>query len=187
MPENVSIFKGLSYLSPSRVLSQMSKVPFAQLPLQHLMGEKVYEIEEQYRKIPYIDWQESEVFQSGTIPKDTVEFWSKVKDFKSVDDNFVFRDLANYCLACLSLPVSNSFVERVFSQVTFVKSKQRNRLSTKMLDSVIRIKSFLNSRHKCCRDLKVTQEMIKRFSADIYSESSTDTDSEQLDILTQLS
>ena len=68
----MAIFKGLSYLAPSRVLSQVDKVPFAELPLQHLMFQKSVEIEEQYRKISHVNWKETETFETGTIPRETV-------------------------------------------------------------------------------------------------------------------
>ena len=170
----MAIFKGLSYLAPSRVLSQVDKVPFAELPLQHLMFQKSVEIEEQYRKISHVNWKETETFETGTIPRETVEFWSKVRNFKTVQGQFAFRDLADYCLTCLSLPFANAFVERVFSLVTYVKNKQRNRMSTKNLN--------LNSRKKCCKDLKVSQSMLNKFSTEnMYA--SSEPDSEDLDLL----
>jgi len=46
------------------------------------------------------------------------------------------------------LPSSNAFVERVFSQVTCMKTKSRNRLATATLDAILMIKFYLLS--QCC-------------------------------------
>jgi hypothetical protein len=43
--------------------------------MQHLVQEKIDEIDNQYRSILYVNWQESGTFEDG-IPTDTVSFWS---------------------------------------------------------------------------------------------------------------
>ncbi len=48
LPTSKDIFKGLSYLHPSRVLSQVMRVPLNSLPMQHLIREKFEEIDNQY-------------------------------------------------------------------------------------------------------------------------------------------
>ena len=45
LPPSKDIFNGLSYLQPSRILSQTARVPLASLPMQHLISEKVQEID----------------------------------------------------------------------------------------------------------------------------------------------
>ena len=73
-----------------------------------------------------------------------------------------------YCLACLSLPVSNAVVERIFSVVSAVKTKSRNRMTLSMLDAIIRIRTYLMERDKCCRDFVVTHAMLQRFTVDMH-------------------
>ena len=186
LPESKAVFKGLSFLTPSKVLSQVDKVPFAQLPLQHLFGDKEQEIEDQYRKVNYVAWSETELFQKTEVPKSPIEFWSKVRDYKNAEEQFAFRDLADYCLACHTLPISNACVERVFSRVTFVKNKHRNRLSTKMLDSILRIKSYLSNRNICCKDFKISQKMIEKCTKDMYKDTASDGEEDLFEVLREL-
>ncbi len=139
LPENKNVLKGLSLLHPSKILNQFSRSTFEQLPLQHLLGSQVSEIEEQFRKICFVDWGE-EVF-GGNIPQDTVEFWLGVRKFKNAAGTEAFKSLASYALSCLSMPLSNAVVERIFSTVTVTKTKLRNKMQMPMLDALLRIKT----------------------------------------------
>ena len=113
LPPSKDIFNGLSYLRPSRILSQTARAPLASLPMQHHINEKVQEIDNQYRYILYVDWQESGVFKDG-IPTEAVSFWSGVLDYRNLVGNSTYGDLAAYALACLTTPTSNAVVERIF-------------------------------------------------------------------------
>jgi len=53
--ENLKIFEGLSALHPIKVFSQPVELPFSQLPLKFFAGQHVYKIEEQIRKICFVD------------------------------------------------------------------------------------------------------------------------------------
>lgn len=53
------------------------------------------------------------------------------------------EELAGYGLSCLTIPVSNAVVERIFSHVTAVKTKVRNRMNLKLLESVLKIHTTL--------------------------------------------
>ena len=54
------------------------------------------------------------------IPKDTVQFWVGVKEYKKCNHESLYEDFAKYALSCLSTPVSNAVVERVFSAVACI-------------------------------------------------------------------
>ena len=125
--EATDLFKVLSGLHPIRVLKANARVPFGQLPLAHLRAAKSDQIEEQYRKIVHRNWEEEPVF-NGALPDDTVKFWSGIYHFQNSLGQNPFQELANYALACLTNPVSNAVVERMFSQVTAVKTKLRNQM-----------------------------------------------------------
>ena len=71
----------------------------------------------------------------------------------------MFTELADYALSCLSIPISTAVVERVFSQVTFIKNKQRNRLKVPMLDALLTIKSHLQVRDMCCKHFQVKEDI----------------------------
>lgn len=181
LPVAKDIFRELSAFTPRKVLSQVERVPFTNLPLPHLRSCNEDIIEEQYRKILHVTWAEESIFY-GEIPSDSVSFWSRVQQYKTSSGKYVFRELSDYALACLTTPVSNAVVERIFSTVTNVKTKSRNRLHTDMLDAIIRIRSYLQFQSKCCKDFKVTTRMLELFnSAIMYG--TTDQQEETEDVL----
>jgi hypothetical protein len=62
-------------------------------------------------------------------------------------------------------PVSNAVVERTFSLVTAVKTKQCNRMGLELLNAIIRIRSKLQFAEICCINFKVTKRMLELFTA----------------------
>ena len=105
------------------MLSQIGRVPLAKLPMQYLMVDKLSEIDNQYRNIFLVNWRDEPVFKDG-IPQEAVPFWSGVLQYQNSVQEFPFADLAAYALACLTTPTNNAVVERIFSYVTNVKTKQ---------------------------------------------------------------
>ena len=51
-------------------------------------------------------------------------FWSKSATLKNAGGELIMKDLAEFALKVYSLPISNALVERVFSKVTSVKTKE---------------------------------------------------------------
>ena len=164
LPATSNVFKGLSALHPRKVLNVATRVPVSQLPLPHLRFEKVNEIEEQYRKIVHRDWKEDSSFD-GTIPDTTVAFWSRVADVQTSLGDKPFKELATYALNCLTTPVSNAVVERSFSLLAAIKTKQRNRMKLELMNAIIRIRSKLQFGENCCVDFKTTRRMLELFTA----------------------
>ncbi|KAG7159827.1 putative hAT family C-terminal dimerization region-containing protein 16 [Homarus americanus] len=102
------------------------------------------------------------------FPEMLYSLWSGVLQYKNSTDKRPFEELGTYAMACLTTPTSNAVVERIFSTVTNVKTKSRNRLGSEMLDAIIRVRSHLQFQG-CCRDFKVTPHMMELFnSANIY-------------------
>ncbi len=135
LPTSTAIFKGLSAFSPYKVLSQTERLTFKDLPLPHLRKTKEDDIEQQYRKTVYLSLEEESV-SNGKIPKDAVSFWAGVLQYNNSTGNRPFKELGEYAMACLTIPTSNAVVERIFSSVTCVKTKLRNRLSSTILDAI---------------------------------------------------
>eukprot|EP00795_Rhopilema_esculentum_P002576 gene2576-769_t len=174
LPSTKNAFRGISHLHPGKVLSQTDRLPFNNLPFPHLRAVKSDVLEEQYRKVLLINWVDENVFK-GEIPDSTVAFWLGVLQYQNFLGSKPFKELAEYALSCLSLPVSNAIVERVFSYVTAIKTKQRNRMSSKVLDTIVRIRTHLHFTGRCCKDFKATDKMLELFnSKDMYDESNID-------------
>ena len=73
LPSSTAVFRGLSGLSPSKILSQAARLPFDELPSQHLMGDSKDEIQNQYKKIILNIWRDEPIFGSE-LPKDSATF-----------------------------------------------------------------------------------------------------------------
>ncbi len=84
-------------------------------------------LEEDFRKMKLISWKSH----------DTAAFWLEVLLYQDALGNQVFKELAEGVLRMLCLPISNGEVERVFSQVSLVKDKKRNRMKMDTLEAVL--------------------------------------------------
>lgn len=161
LPPAKETFKSLALLSPGTVLNQANRASMAALPFLHLVESNIDQVEDQYRKLVCVNWAEQEVFAGGGLPSDTEEFWCGVLKHES------FKDLALYALTCMITPISNATVERVFSIVTAIKTKPRNRMQLAMLDALVRLRTTFIVSGKCCTDFEITPRMLKDFKSDI--------------------
>jgi len=166
LPSSENVFAGLSLLSPVKVLNQLDRARFEDLPFLHLLGEKVSTIEEQYRKIVLIDWSSEPVFKGSSVPKETLPFWEGIRKTQ-------MKELAEYALTCLLTPASNAGIERIFSLVTSTKTKPRNKLGVASLDAIIRVKSHVFNQGKCCNDFTVTKQMLELCTSDVLYATNT--------------
>lgn len=99
-----------------------------------------------------------EIFQSN-VQTDAELFWIKIR---SLED---FKELAEYALNCLTTPVSNATVDGIFSLVTNVKTKVRNRMGLNLLDSIVCIRSKLHMSVKCCNTFTPSLMMLQKFNS----------------------
>lgn len=74
------------------------------------------------------------------------------KELSTLTDEFgdlYFTVLPLFALTILSLPTSNADVERIFSKVNLIKTKQRNKISTSTLTSLIIASEMVKSKGGC--------------------------------------
>ena len=137
LPDQKNRFGGLQALAPSKVLSQLEKVPFNNFSFLHILGQPAATCKEQYCKTLFHPWaEEISIFPDGIIAQDIVQFWVQIRKFKDAVGNYVYRELAQHAWTCLITPVSNAVVEKMFSHVSNIKNKTRNRLKMDMLDTI---------------------------------------------------
>jgi hypothetical protein len=72
---------------------------------------------------------------------DANDFWANVAQMKGGDGTLLFRLVTTFVFDILSLPYSSANVERIFSAVNLIKTKNRNRLSTDALVGLLHAKS----------------------------------------------
>ena len=76
-----------------------------------------------------------------------------------------FPTISKLVKSVLSLPHSNAEVERLFSQVTLIKTRQRNKLKTKTLDALLMAKHGLPS---TCFSFVPDQAMYSSLNSSMY-------------------
>ena len=81
--------------------------------------------------------------------KDVVTFWGNLGKMTDTSGESRFPTISKLSKTLLSLPHSNADVERIFSQVTLIKTKTRNKLKTETLDALILVKQGLPCVCKC--------------------------------------
>lgn len=93
-------------------------------------------------------------------------FWKTVSEKKRGDGTFIFPTLSKFVKSLFCLPHSSANVERIFSTINLLKTKQRNRCNTETLEGLLHAKnSFKKS---CCYDFKVTPDHLKLFNNSMY-------------------
>jgi len=146
-------------------LSTIKKISIEDLPTALLEKNDLTEIENQLRKLPFIDW--SSHFADQIIESSTA-FWSNVRVHKDVGGSQPFEKLAKFALKILSLPLSNAVVERVFSVMNATKTKPRNKLNFMMLDAILRIRTHFHARKICCHKFVPSKIMYEKFTSKMY-------------------
>jgi len=79
------------------------------------------------------------------------DFWHKVSEIKNPsEDKNMYENIVKLAQLCLTLPHSNTDVERLFSLVTNIKTKHWNKLKSQIVAALTRIKlDFKNKRQNC--------------------------------------
>ena len=150
------------------------------------MVDKMAEVDIQYRNILQVNWKETAVFNEG-IPTDAIQFGSGMAEYRNLLGEHAFEDLSQYALSCLTTPVRNAVVERIFSLVASVKTKPRNRMSSNLLESVVRIRSHLCYGERCCEDFVATPRTLALFNTEtMYKANVTDIDETDIDGMVDL-
>lgn len=93
-------------------------------------------------------------------------FWEKVNLLKKGNDTQVFPLITHFVKGILCLPHSSANVERVFSTINIIKTKQRNRCSTETLDKLLHAKNYM--KNSTCVDFQVEKEHLNIFNQNIY-------------------
>ena len=104
---------------------------------------------------------------------DSIKFWVAVSKIRNAIDNQEFLDLSAFALRALSLPISNAVVERVFSVMSIIKTKLRNRMKMVMLNAILRIRLYMKTRNICCKTFVVTKNMCDLHNQNMYQRNAT--------------
>ncbi|KAJ8890329.1 hypothetical protein PR048_009837 [Dryococelus australis] len=93
------------------------------------------------------------------------EFWFHVKNLAG-DGSPMFPHLSSFVEALLCLPHSSANMEKTYSVVNMIKTKQRNRLSTDTLVGLLHTKRMLKDSK--CFDFPISSELVNKMTASMY-------------------
>ena len=157
----MSIFSVGDALKPQKSFGEMEKIA----TLLGYSPTDTDKIIQQWRVIHLSKWNEIQ---------DTVGFWSDVWQFRDAAGINPFKELAMAAVSVLSLPHSNAEIERVFSQMSVVKTKLRNRMSLQTLNSILYVRYGLKLSGQACYEHQLPDTVLRQFGTSAaYSFKST--------------
>lgn len=168
LPKNLNHLKKVKYFSPDECLSHKRSAALKDLPFinEFARAQDLSKIEKQYNKLLFVDWK-TQIPDFAAVSKSSYDFWPHVLSYTNAAGVCVFEELAEFVIKVLTLPTSNAVVERAFSVMNAVKTKARNPLKTKMLDSVLRLRLRFYELKICCNDFEPTKKMLQNFNHNI--------------------
>lgn len=84
------------------------------------------------------------------------EFWKQISEIKKIDGTECFPNLIKLVKYCLCMPHSNAEAERIFSLVTDIKTKKRNRIGAEFLNALCVIRSSFQDENLNCVSFEPT-------------------------------
>lgn len=158
LPLKNNLFKEFIFLDPNCALNTENRNIPGNLTLLLSTFDNYIDstkIMDEWRSLPYFfNQQQIEHLKTLSIQNMWHEI-SNAKDF--VIDCFKFANLSKLAKLVQALPHSNSEAERIFSIVTDVKTKKRNKLNDDTLNSIAVIRSSFQDKNSSCVDFKVTK------------------------------
>ncbi|XP_076686770.1 uncharacterized protein LOC143378731 [Andrena cerasifolii] len=97
------------------------------------------------------------------------QFWHEMSITTNAEDERILPNISKLAQLCLSLPHSNADVERYFSTLAQIKTRDRNRLNTETIAAITRIKLDLKNKNAHWDDYKITDDMLNLFDNSMYN------------------
>lgn len=162
-PFDGTVFQNLKVLDPLSVKSKSvaSLVPLMASFPSLVTDQTLQDIDTEWRLL-----RNSDMVSSEMCDLNVTQFWVKVRDTKTGDNEPMYPHLSTLMLNLLCLPHSSATVERVFSSINRMKTKLRNRLSTKTISGLLHTKRIISNDN--CHGFEIKKEMVKRMNSEMY-------------------
>ncbi len=109
-----------------------------------------------------------QVQRSKWLASDTGGFWMEVHHAENASGENPYKELTEGVVKILCLPISNGEIERVFSQVSVIKDKKRNRMHTDLLEAVLFCKFGLRRLETKVEEFSPPAELCKYTGSSHY-------------------
>lgn len=121
--------------------------------------------------MPAINFDEQMKKELASLEID--EMWKNILNSKNFDGTKIFSNLESLVEVVLSLPHSNAEVERIFSIVTDVKNKKRNRLSNDTVSAICIVRSSFQDANINCTNFEIDARHLELHNTPKYEEQRT--------------
>ncbi|XP_070529870.1 SCAN domain-containing protein 3-like [Cardiocondyla obscurior] len=160
LPCKDPFFEQLSFLDPKIALFNDGRIKIKDLTLiaKRLNYNNITRLAYEWRILPTIFDDEKKV-ELASLEID--EMWKNVLESKHFDNSKIFPNLENLIEIVFSLPHSNAEAERIFSIVTDVKCKKRNRLTNNTLSAICIVRSSFQDQNINCYNFEVDDKHLE--------------------------
>lgn len=118
------------------------------------------DVDREWRKLIIMDLEEK------VINSNVNEYWSIIMSLKKGNKSVMFPLLTVLVKNIMTLPHSTACVERIFSMLNMIKTKERNRLNTSNLIGLLHSKRAIKDTN--CYSMKYDKDYIDVFNKSMY-------------------
>ncbi|XP_063229351.1 uncharacterized protein LOC134534752 isoform X2 [Bacillus rossius redtenbacheri] len=178
VPLQQGCIRALNFLQPSNALGVDKSIQRANIELSPLIKKFESKIDpiatkdEWDHMSNYFSSEEKTAFLNLPI----LEFWREIEVCENFNAELQFKNIGKLARICLSLPHSNASVERIFSMVSDIKTKKRNKLFASTVASLVRVKLDMQNMKKACYEYPVTEKMLELFNENMYKKDHKETE-----------
>lgn len=165
------IFKNMGFLNPTLAFSKNDSerdINFAEIikKFGSIINVDKTDLEIEWRSFCDL-FSDLQVTRLKSLEVD--EMWLEICSKKRFDETLAFPNLSQLANVLLVLPHSNAEAERIFSVVTDTKTKKRNRLAEKSLNSLCVFRSSLQDMGNDVVQYQITEDHLKLHNVKMYT------------------
>lgn len=177
LPYNDIIFEQFMFLQPKIALYNEGRTKIKDLTLlaTRIGCNDIEKLSYEWNILPSI-YNDAQKAQLELL--EICEMWKQIFEFKDTNGEKFFPNLQLLVYSVLSFPHSNAEAERIFSIVTDVKNKKRNRLANKTVSAICNVRSSFQAKGINCINFEIDSEHLKLYSwKNLYIENFNASDS----------
>jgi len=163
LPYKDIIFEQLMFLQPNIALYHEGRTKIKDLTLlaTRIGDIDLKKLDFEWKILPSI-YNDAQKAQFALL--EISDMWKQIFEFKDISGEKFFPNLELLVYSVLSFSHSNAEAERIFSIVTDVKSKKRNRLANNTVSAICTIRSSFQTKGINCINFEVDSEHLKLYS-----------------------
>lgn len=169
MPVQDDLYQDLSFLDPQKAVYDdfRSLIGVLQRFPNLVPTGKLQVVDNEYRELK-LDQSVSNLLSSSSSSTATFnvdKFWSEVGKMCDSNNKPKYENLSRFAKQMTILPVSNAKVERIFSDINRIKTRDRNRFHNKNVAAIMHGKEGLRQIEDGCANFVPDKDMLKLMEA----------------------